>query len=97
MPECRYAHRDYLPLPTEPYVRADYVILPGRLTEYLGFGRAERQEFPEMGAWEWARWEWDVRQRQRDARRDLDRRVYKGEGTLEELGRFCGEDCSEPR
>ncbi|KAK5720989.1 hypothetical protein LTR15_006951 [Elasticomyces elasticus] len=41
-PNCRYLHRDHCPVPDMDLSLADYIILPGRLTEYRAKGRVRR-------------------------------------------------------
>jgi len=93
--ECRYVHKDYMPLSDAIFDKYDYIVLPGRLRRYLVDGKLNEMEWSGYGLvprhQKQHREEAQISQSQ--ARQLLDSMVADGVGPLKKLYLSCGKGC----
>lgn len=92
-PRCRYAHKDYLPVERdEGYIQDDYIILPGKLRGCRYDGKLSPQSAEGFNK---RALEDQAIRHQKQGRRDFDRWVAEGAGTLDTLYCYCGKYCAK--
>lgn len=97
--ECRYAHRDHLPRPSQSAElrKRDYIIYDGVLRPYLNDGRVPFLTWASVGVQDWAAFDQALFNRQKSARRNFETWLLEGHGSPAEHYYYCGKLCGQTR